>query len=177
MDLLTKYSQLIDEMESNQYHYQGQIFNDRSDRIVVIMGRRSGKSQVVVQRALKLTGRILIATHNSMLASIMFDKIKAAIPERLLSVSRSSSKEIETTYGATVHIVSNTGSLLGRTYDHIMIDEPSYMDEDTISDIFASGMNATKLLIGTPLGMPDTLYDYYYDPRWSRYRINWEDTV
>jgi hypothetical protein len=181
MDLLEAYNEVVNR-GSWRENYQRRIIDDQSSRVVAIMGRRTGKDYIIAQRALiHRDQETLILVPNYGMAGVIWDTLMDQIPQGMIEMVNRN-REIRMITGRIIRVMTehqarNRGTH-GLQIDHLMVNEPGQISEETLAEIMTSlSPNGKVLMIGTPTENNSVLQNCYNSPLYSVHKISSIGTV
>lgn len=159
---------------------QAAIFEDKSRYLIAVCGRRFGKTQTAIAMVLEAISHavdriVYIAPTFDQAKRIFWRRLLREIPrEWIAKKTESSPQTIEFTNGTilSIHGAMNYDNLRGEGYDYVIIDEAADTPYELMTEVIYPAVSDTEgriILLGTPKGMANWLYDEYVSGAWSNH--------
>lgn len=182
MSLLDQYTDMITELGNGTDAdvYKDLALRDTNQRILYIAPRQSGKTMLILDKALRSRGRVVIISPNRETAHRLYNMLIGMIPQSRLRATYTNTLRIDmdnTQY--RVFSGSSANQLLGVGAEHVLIDELDSVNEECWNTIYRLTAEGTQIFaVGTPNSIQGgRMRDLYNTPGWSTYMIRQEDMI
>ena len=170
-------------LDFSPFPYQSRLLCDGSKRIVVCMGRQTGKTTITAAKAIWFAyvhpgTTTLIVSPSLRQSIILFDRILSFIYSNKIlfaSVKRKTRTIIQLDNGSQIiALPCSAHRLRGHTAHNLIVDEAAFLPDEIITQILFPMLATTGgnlVLLSTPWGRENVFYRAFSDPSYSVHHV------